>query len=160
MRGLNLRHLTSITVCVLGSTTIVDYAHACSCIPVTVSELMESADIIFRGTIIDVHDVQTGVGTEIGMGVGRRVVLFRVKRVWKGDVGEILEIPAIENPSGICWGFPKGLLAVGNELLVYARRQDGSEDYITNICSHTSLATRTKDFQELGRGKAPRKKFN
>ena len=160
MRDFNLFHLTIITVCVLGLMTIVDYANACTCIPVTVSELVQRADIVFRGNIIDMHDVQTGVGSEIGMGVRKRVAVFRVKSVWKGDVGEILEMPAIEKGGGTCLGFSKGLLEVGNELLVYAYRPKGSDDYFTNLCSHTSLAARTKDFQELGPGREPRKTVN
>ena len=119
---------------------------------------MQRADIVFRGTIIDIHGVQTGLGPEIG--VRKRVVVFRVKRVWKGVVGEILEMPAFEHTSGLCWGFPKGLLAVGNELLVYANRQNDSDDYVTGLCLHTSLAKRTKDFHGLGPGRVPKKKAN
>lgn len=106
---------------------------------------------------MDLHDVQTGLGSEIGMGVRKRVVVFRIERVWKGDISETLEMPAIERDGGTCLGFSKGLLEVGNELLVYANRPKGSDDYVTGLCSHTSLAARTKDFRELGPGAAPRK---
>jgi hypothetical protein len=54
-----------------------------------------------------------------------------------------------------CIGFWPSFLMVGNDLLVYAYRIDGS-DYITDVCSRTQLAKVTKDFTQLGTGHAPK----
>jgi hypothetical protein len=152
------RKLLTLTFLALASLfAMPSNANACSCLPETVSDSVHNADIVFRGAIIDIRDVQSGVGIEIGMGVRKRIAVFRVNRVWKGDVGEAVEMLAIEDSGGLCRRFPKGSLAVGNELLVYASRQADSHDYITNICSRTSLAIQTKDFHELGRGRVPKK---
>jgi len=160
MRYLNRCYIASITVCVLGLLTNAVNANACTCIPVTVSELVQKADIVFQGTIIDIHDVPTRPGTQTELGPAGRVAVFRVKRAWKGDTGEIFEMPAIEKSGGTCLGFPRGSLVVGNELLVYAYRRNDTGEYFTGMCSHTSLLTQTKDLQELGRGRVPRKKVN
>ena len=159
MRDSKLCYLTSITVCVLSLLTIVDTANACSCIPVTVSELKQKADIIFQGTIIDIHNAKRDVITDL-IQPPKRIAVFRVTRIWKGDVGQTFEMPAIEKSAGRCGGFPEGSLVVGNELLVYAYRGNGTDEYFTNICSRTSLLMQTKDLQELGRGRVPRKKVN
>ena len=136
--------------------TLVGAAYACSCIPVTASELMRHADVVFLGTIIDLHDVHTAVPGVLR--TNKRVVVFRVSRVWKGDLGQVIELPAIEQSGSMCIGFPTGLLSVGNELLVYANREPVTHDYVTSICSHTALAKQTRDLQELGQGKLPRKR--
>jgi len=116
-------------------------------------------DIIFRGTIIDIHDAKRDVITDL-IQPPKRIAVFRVTRIWKGDVGQTFEMPAIEKSGGTCAGFPEGSLVVGNELLVYAYRRNGTDEYFTNICSRTSLLMQTKDLQELGRGRVPRKKVN
>jgi hypothetical protein len=121
--------------------------------------LKQRADIIFRGTIIDIHDAKRDVITDI-LQPPKRIAVFRVTRIWKGDVGQTFEMPAIEKSGGTCGGFSKGLLVVGNELLVYAYRRNGTDEYFTDICSHTSLLVQTKDLQELGSGRVPAKRAN
>ena len=85
-------------------------------------------------------------------------MVFRVTRVWKAVVGETFEMPALEQTGGYSLGFRRGLLVVGNDLLVYAYSTKGTADYTTDICSHTQLASDAKDLGELGLGTAPKKK--
>jgi hypothetical protein len=132
---------------------LVDIAQACSCIPITAAEASRRADVVFRGTIVDIHDVCIEPPQ-----LWKRVAIFRVSRVWKGVVGDSFEMPAIENPGGLCYGFAKGLLAIGNELIVYANRSSATGQYSTGLCSHTALASRTHDILELGPGKMPAKR--
>ena len=137
--------------CLFALFASLETANACSCVPIGAGELLHKADIVFRGTITDIRDIDTATGG------GKRVAIFRVSRVWKGAISEIVSMPAIENAGGMCLGFPKGLLAIGNELLVYAYRERASGDYVTDICSHTWFAKQTNDVHELGRGKRPKR---
>lgn len=136
---------------------LVEVAQACSCRPVSAKEALGNADLVFRGTIVEIHSAQTDPLTTVLQHPPRRVV-FRVTRVWKGVVGETFEMPAIEKTGGYCLGFWRDLLVVGNDLLVYAYRTKGTAGYTTNICSRTQLASNAKDFRELGAGTAPQKK--
>ena len=77
------------------------------------------------------------------------MVVFKVTRVWKGDVGQEFEMPAIEETSA-CIGFWPSFLKVGEDLLVYASRFGGSE-YKTAICGDQKLAKDAdNDFKTLG----------
>jgi len=136
--------------CLIG----VGLAEACSCISVSVREGVAKADVVFRGTVIDIHDAKRDIITDI-LQPPKRIAVFRVTRVWKGDVGQTLEMPAIETNGVTCRGFRRQLLVVGNELLVYAYEHKG--EYLTDICSRTGLARQSKDFAELGEGSAPAK---
>ena len=78
--------------------------------------------------------------------------------MWKGQVDPTFEMPAIETEGGLCTTFWKGLLAVGNELVVYASRpylSAGIKDLLP-IRSKTTLASRAKDISALGRGHKPK----
>jgi hypothetical protein len=90
----------------------------------------------------------------------QKLAVFRVSRVWKGEVGETFEMPAVEETSA-CTGFWPKYLKVGSDLLVYARRF-GSQ-YYTSICGSHKLARDAnnkdaKDFEVLGPGEVPQKK--
>jgi hypothetical protein len=119
-------------------------ALGCECAPLSLNEAKEMAEVVFRGTITDIR-------------AGN--VSFRVKRVWKGDVGRTFDMPDFTE-SAACIGFLPKWLQVGNDLLVFAARLDrypGDNDYFTSICSRTSLASEAGDaFERLGRGKLPR----
>jgi hypothetical protein len=126
--------------------------YACDCADVSVSRAKAGADIIFRGTITGFRTDNKRTGLDDW---GRRgqntkgIVVFRVTRVWKGDVAPSFEMPAAEE-TAMCWGFWPDDLKVGNELLVYAVRDPGTHEYYTNICARTTLAkSRSKDFDEL-----------
>ena len=113
--------------------------------------------MIFRGTIIELRDSGKGVNNAGGWyrDTGK-IAVFRVTRVWKGDVEETFEMPAIEETS-TCMGFWPSHLKVGNDLLVYASRFSKSGPYVTDICTRTALAKDAKDFGELGPGSEPKK---
>ena len=81
--------------------------------------------------------------------------VLQVSRVWKGSVTTEFEMLAVQGDP--CFGFPLGLLKVGNELLVYAGRIDGAGDYFPMPCN-TTLAQNAKDILKLGRGRKPKPK--
>jgi hypothetical protein len=123
------------------------------------------ADVIFRGRITALRDSRDP--SELGglvpdphsgfVKVTNKIAVFSVTRVWKGDVGRTFEMPAFEEASS-CYGFWPRLLAVGNELLVYALRLPTGQNrymYLTGICSRTHLTRETRDFDELGLGYEP-----
>jgi hypothetical protein len=136
-------------------------AYACRCMDPGVEVKKENADVIFRGRIIELRDSKGA--TDLSPGRVRdtkKVAVFRVSRVWKGDVTETFEMPAVEETAA-CTGFWPTYLKVGSDLLVYARRI-GSE-YYTSICGSHKLVNdardqAAKDFNVLGPGAMPQKK--
>jgi hypothetical protein len=132
-------------------------AHACDCIEPSVESKQEHADVIFRGIIIAIPDAKGGIDFPAGwVRDTKKMAVFRVSRVWKGDVGESFEMPAVEETS-TCNGFWAPYLKVGSDLLVYARRIGHA--YYTGICgSHKLAKGSAKDFNELGPGAEPTKK--
>ena len=87
----------------------------------------------------------------------KKIAVFHVARVWKGDVGATFEMPAVEETSA-CVGFWPNLLHVGADLIVYARKQ--GSDYYTYVCGENKAAKdsngkEAKDLAELGRGREP-----
>lgn len=134
----------------------VSVVSACTCEAPGAQEAKALADVVFRGTIIAMRD-----STEPSLSrADTKIAVFRVTRVWKGEVKPAFEMPAYEERSA-CWGFWPRLLKVGNELLVYARRLDGATPgafiFITSICSRTALIENNKDLGELGDGYEPGK---
>ena len=119
--------------------------YGCDCYTQNVRITRKSADIIFQGKIVAFRTADDG----------QRKAVFSVERVWKGDVPATFEMFAWEGGMG-CVSFPRGLLEVGNELLVYARRIES--DYMTDECSRTALVSKTSDRVELGCGHAPKAK--
>ena len=142
-------------------TLVANITYACGCIEPSVGAKKEYADVIFRATIIALRDAKAA--TDLPSGLVRdteKVAVFRVSRVWKGDVGETFEMPAVEETAA-CIGFWPPYLKVGSDLLVYANRR-GSE-YYTSICGFHKLTkdpndNAAKDFDALGPGVAPPKK--
>jgi hypothetical protein len=112
-----------------------------------VNEAKKLAAVVFRGTITALRNSDSG----------ERFVVFRVTRVWKGNVSEIFEMPAFEETTA-CLGFRPSFLSIGNELLVYASPEGSPPAYFTRGCTRTALAKNSKDFEKLGRGKTPRAK--
>ncbi len=112
----------------------------CDCAGLSVKEAKKSADVVFRGTITDI-------------GAGK--VVFRVNRVWKGNVGRTFDMPEFIEGAA-CLGFYEGFLKVGNDLLVYAtrlHRGSNDEDYFTSICTRTRLSSDAgEDLSKLGKG--------
>jgi hypothetical protein len=137
--------------------------YACSCLESSVQEKRDYSEIIFRGTIVTLRD---WVNPDFPLVPGQvsnnfptlfehpGTVVFRVTRVWKGEVGQTFEMPAMKETS-MCIGFWPPLLRVGTDLLVYASRYGGSE-YTTAICGRHKLAKGAVDFGELGPGYEPK----
>ena len=75
----------------------------------------------------------------------KKTVVFKVTRVWKGQVGQAFETPGIEETSA-CIGFWPSFL----NLLIYASRFGGTE-YVTGICgNHKPAKEAGKDFKTPG----------
>jgi hypothetical protein len=120
-------------------------AQACECIEPSIKNAKRHSDIVFRGTITDMRDT----------GRGYKTVVFRVVRVWKGQVTTTFEMPAFADPftSG-CVGLWPALLEIGSDIVVYAHRvNDGS--FLTGTCSRTRFARDSVDFKTLGPGRPP-----
>jgi hypothetical protein len=121
-----------------------------------VQDKRRNSEVVFRGTITSLRDATTAPDLPAGFGRDtRKIVVFRVSRVWKGNIGQTFEMPAVEEASA-CIGFSPDVLKVGNDLLVYASRFGGLE-YYTSICGQHKLAEGAEDFKELGPGELPRK---
>ena len=119
----------------------------CDDVEVSAKEAKHFSEVVFQGTVEGFR----------GSGTDRPIVIFRVSRVWKGQVGPTFEMLAIQTRGSICTAFWKGLLAVGNELVVYASRHfvPGSKEYLP-LRSKTTLASRATDITALGRGHKPK----
>jgi hypothetical protein len=131
-----------IAVLFLASSSLVQ---ACSCFTFNVWFAAKHAEIIFRGRVVGFRDT----------GGGKQAVVFSVDRVWKGDLHEKFEMPAIRESTG-CGGFWPDFLEPGNKLLVYAFRFNQKGEYYTSICSRTALAKTSFDPLFLGWGRKPR----
>jgi hypothetical protein len=118
----------------------------CDDINVTPKQAKGFSEVVFQGTI----DGFKGSGVD-------RTVIFRVIRVWKGPVGPTFEMPAIETDGELCNAFWRGLLVVGNELVVYAShlRSPNRNEYLP-MRGKSILVSRATDIGELGRGHKPR----
>jgi hypothetical protein len=127
---------------------------ACDCREPKVEIKRDHADVIFQGTIIDLRSSPTPSGILPGFGRDtNKTVVFKVSRVWKGQVGHEFEMPAVEETS-MCVGFWPDYMKVGMELLVYATRDHTK--YFTGICGGHKLVKEAKnDFRVLGRGQEP-----
>ena len=134
-------------IAALGSF-IAPTVRGCDCVEISVGQARSRAEIIFRGRITGFRD----------RGDGGSNVVFAVDRVWNGNIPETFEMPALKE-SVACLGFWPAFLKIDNELLVYAYRlEKPSGNYLTDICSRTAVAEKTKDFAVLGAGHAPRKR--
>jgi hypothetical protein len=127
--------------------------NACECSDPSVQEAKQRSAIVFRGTLIALYPTNKRTGFE-RPGATPTMAVFRVGRVWKGDVAPTFEMPAIPE-GGECWGFAPDFLKVGAELLVYAFRSEG--EYFTCVCCRTRFVKyAATDFQELGPGEEPK----
>jgi hypothetical protein len=127
--------------------------NACECSDPTVQGAKQRAAVVFRGTLIALHPTNKRIGFE-RPGATPKMAVFRVDRVWKGDVASTFEMPAIPEAGG-CWGFAPDFIRVGAELLVYAFRSEG--EYFTCVCCRTRFVKyAATDFKELGPGEEPK----
>jgi hypothetical protein len=119
----------------------------CDDVEISTKQAKHFSEVVFQGTV----EGFKGSGAD-------RMVIFRVSRVWKGQVGPNFEMLAIETDGGLCTAFWRGILTVGNELVVYASRPfltGGIKDLLP-IRSKTTLASQAKDISALGRWHKPK----
>ncbi len=128
---------------------------ACDCQEPRVESKRDRADIIFRGTIVELRksprppSAPPSFGKDLG-----EMVVFKVSNVWKGKVGQTFQMRAIEE-TAMCVGFWPPYLKVGEDLLIYANGSEDSE-YTTGICGwHMRAKDALKDLEILGPGKSP-----
>jgi hypothetical protein len=153
-RGGFIRKLTvNGVIWVLSAVSV----YGCDCSAPPVQEVINRADVVFRGTIIALRPSTRPLGWNDTRDTGK-VAVFQVSRVWKGEVGPTFEMPALEELAA-CWGFWPNLLKVGNDLLVFAfqvpDQTSGTYIFETTICSRTALARGNTDLAELGAGHEP-----
>ena len=120
-----------------------------------VSAAKDHAEVVFRATITAIRNPQ--IRSTAAYRETKEIIGFRVSRVWKGDVGENFEMPALVENS-MCY-FGTSILKVGTDVLVYAKRVQGQSEYhLEPPCLRTALAKNAKDyFDELGPGEEPKK---
>jgi hypothetical protein len=121
----------------------VPWAFACDRVAPSVRAAKKGAEVVFRGTIKDIHGGK---------------VIFRVDRVWKGDIGETFEM--VDFPAAGCLGFLDKWLRIDNDLLVFAwrlHRYPNDGEYFTSICTKTGMWSDASDtLKKLGQGRFPR----
>jgi hypothetical protein len=129
-------------------------AYGCGCVRPSVKVAEARAKVVFRGVIVELRDSDTNLAIVPALYRDtNKIAVFRVSRVWKGEVGPAFEMPAFEETSA-CIGFWPDFLKVGADLLVYAGRFFGT--YVTSVCSRTAFARNAKDdFEQLGPGEEP-----
>ena len=118
-------------------------AFACDCVTVPAREAKRISAIVFRGTVTGFQ----GTGFD-------RLVIFRVSRVWKGNIGASFAMLGVEGDS--CLSFPPGLLQIGTEFIVYGQKPDPSRNEYVPLACNTLPVRNTKDLASLGPGKPPR----
>lgn len=132
-------------------------ASACECVPPAPLFKLDHSDVVFRGTIVELRGSNHPANPLPSLSAAKdtgKIAVFQVTRVWKGEVAETFEMPAVEETSA-CVGFWPDHLKVGTELLIYASMTNGG--YYTGICGYDQLASAAKDYKVLGPGKPPKK---
>jgi len=117
-------------------------ANACSCLkPPPPLEAKERAAAVFSGTVIGQESSQFEVK-----------VNFKVRRVWKGNIGDTVSVITNTNSAACGINFRDR-----QSYLVYAFKNENQ--LRTNLCSRTKLIDRaSEDLQELGSGIRPNRK--
>jgi hypothetical protein len=126
-------------------------AQGCNYNERTVQDAVKRASVIFRGTVTAIKAASKPYPWKTHY--PQRTMVFHVTRVWKGEVGGILEMQALPEDGG-CWGFAPQFLKPSAELLVYTFRIEGN--LYTGICSRTQFVRyASEDLKELGQGRFP-----
>jgi hypothetical protein len=139
---------------------IVTAAHGSSCLAISVPVAVNRANVVLSGDVVDIHPAKRDAISNI-LQSPKRIVVIRVDRVWKGVAGETFEIALTTNrnqESKAAQDWQDKIFAVGRKVLIYARRSDPTAEYTVSMCSRTGLVSdSSKDIQELGEGKGPKK---
>lgn len=96
-------------------------------------EALKTSDVVFTGEIVEIQKGSTPIEENIK---------FRIKSVWKKDVGETIILRTYKRS---CAGFTG---KVGDKLLIYAYKDN--KILTTNYCTRTRLlANATEDLREF-----------
>ena len=115
-------------------------ASACTCYALPAKTAKEVSEIVFRGTVVMEHEGKWG-----------RVAVFRVSRVWKGQVPETLELPVFQIGCGIGFQSP---VEIGQEWLVFAGRLASADnDFVPGGCTTQLANNAQKLLKDLGPGR-------
>src|SRR5882757_7107059 len=99
MLGVMMNHMRALMLLAISISSV----YGCSCREPTVPQALGRAEVVFRGTIIALRDAGKDYDSGFVRYIGKTVV-FRVDRVWKGEVGQTFEMPGYEETSA-CIGF-------------------------------------------------------
>ncbi len=114
-------------------------ARACSCMRLTPSEGLSSSYAVFTG---EVTKIEPNTATKFG---GVEITL-QVKKVWKGDIGEQVQVRTAGSSAACGYSFVKG-----ETYLLYADR-DEADPMRVSLCSRTALvASAQEDLDFLGK---------
>lgn len=120
-------------------------AKACSCMKTSPAEGLSASYAVFTGKV-------TGVETNEDTKFGGLTIHLEVNKVWKGDVGEEVDVHTAANSAACGYSFAKG-----KTYLVYATR-DEADPMRVSLCSRTALERDAKeDLDFLG---DPKKTFD
>jgi len=132
----------------------VTLANACSCLPRTPEQNIQSSEAIFAGRVINVINFNRGAGQNAtGYSSSREPagvrVIFEVSKVWKGKSNQKLVVRTGENSAMCGYNFQQG-----QQYLVYAD-EEGNK-LVTGLCNGTKpLSMAQADLGILGEGKSP-----
>ena len=118
----------------------------CDDVFISAKQAKHASEVVFQGTVMGFK----GFAAD-------RTVVFRVGRVWKGRVGSTFEMPAIETGGSSCRAFWKGVLLLGNELVVYAARDPFFDGKYVPIRQKSVPVSGAKDINQLGPGHKPKR---
>ena len=123
----------------LASFTQTSKARACSCMKLTPAEGLSSSYAVFTG---EVTNIEPNTATKFG---GVEITL-RVRKVWKGEIGEQVKVHTAGSSAACGYNFAKG-----ESYLVYADR-DEADPMRVSLCSRTALiANAQEDLDFLGK---------
>jgi hypothetical protein len=148
-----MKYVVGVTVMVVLWLSFCSRLHACSCyLPPTPQEALQNANVVFRGIVTKVEDVEDEESADYRP-IGKRIV-FHVGTVWKGPHEK--ELIILTGSGGGDCGFE---FVVAGDYLVYAYADKKAKGYYTDVCTRTrDVAWLTdsqnaqEDFQALGLG--------
>ena len=117
---------------------------ACEAVYLPANGEKKHAEVVFRGTISEYRD----------SGTGYKIAVYRVSRVWKGRVGQTMELSTFPGYSDApCASFSTKLFDIGSDVIVFARKEKG-KDFLTGYWWALS-AQHYPYLSQLGPGKQP-----
>ena len=153
-------HVLKLIVIALSSVSWmlsnVSQAHACTCLPISPSDMDEHFSVVFAGKAIDertrYHPQSANPLSEV-TGEYRYVTIYTllVHTVWKGPSYEIVYMQSYSDILSTCGGGGPGHFAIGHEYLVYT----GPRMTVYSCNGVHSLASAQEYLDELGAGQPP-----